>query len=99
MKVRRSTVTEISAYTPTGPLYVVDYRFLKPSTAYIIPTVFQNVQLQVRLIPRMQENEPFSTIKNVHGGGMPPGAQTLELRARLRGARIYRFSQNRFACM
>ena len=49
------------------------YCFLKPSTAFnIIPTTLQNVQLQVKLLPRMQENAPLK--KKLFMGGIPPDA-------------------------
>ena len=56
-------VTSDITYTPTPPLYVVDYRFLKPPTAInIVPSTLQNVQLQIKLLPRMQEKVQFCEI-------------------------------------
>ena len=37
----------------------------------IIPTALQNVQLQVKLLPRMQEKAPFSTIFEIFLGACP----------------------------
>ena len=61
-------------------------RFLK-HYFNIISTALQNIQLQVKLLPRMQEKAPF--LKFVSWGACP---RPLERRAQLRRPQIYRFS-------